>query len=221
MQIHEEVDYTERQRIEVFVEDVSKLLAVSCFDESGISATTKLTTGTASDRSSSDDAFSTSEVSNCSKKSVSFDCVEIREYERELGDNPAVSRGPPITIGWNYVKHGTYTMDEHERLQRSLPRRSRKKLKLSSKRRFLMLLHWSIPKKRIATMLMEINRAKTNRKLTTTMPELVEKSQEILEDTTENIKSWIFGSTLIHDGSVIVHDGIMRKLKVVIQSSKV
>ena len=32
--------------------------------------------------------------------SVKFSSIEIREYPMELGDNPSVSSGPPITIGW-------------------------------------------------------------------------------------------------------------------------
>merc|ERR1712238_242161 len=33
---------------------------------------------------------------------VSFKAVEIREYDRAIGDNPSCSSGPPIALDWNY-----------------------------------------------------------------------------------------------------------------------
>ncbi|KAL7475123.1 hypothetical protein ACHAW6_001049 [Cyclotella cf. meneghiniana] len=36
------------------------------------------------------------------ERNVSFSHVAIREYEITLGDNPSVSSGAPISLGWNY-----------------------------------------------------------------------------------------------------------------------
>jgi len=36
------------------------------------------------------------------ERNVSFSHVTIREYEITLGDNPSVSSGVPISLGWNY-----------------------------------------------------------------------------------------------------------------------
>ena len=36
------------------------------------------------------------------KHNVRFDQVEFREYQVVLGDNPSVSAGPPISLGWTY-----------------------------------------------------------------------------------------------------------------------
>ena len=56
--------------------------------------------------------YSLSEIGD--KRSVSFDQVDIREYYIELGDNPSCSRGPPLTIGWDFDCMGSIDLDEFE-----------------------------------------------------------------------------------------------------------
>lgn len=48
------------------------------------------------------------------KKSVTFDSVSVREYDIILGDHPCVSRGAPISIGWNYFSTRSMDLDEYE-----------------------------------------------------------------------------------------------------------
>jgi len=45
---------------------------------------------------------------------VSFNQIEIREYSRCMGDNPATTEGPPLSIDWDYNVAGTYAVDEYE-----------------------------------------------------------------------------------------------------------
>jgi len=45
---------------------------------------------------------------------VSFSHVKIREYCRVPGDNPSVSCGAPLSIGWKYNKRGTIDIDSYE-----------------------------------------------------------------------------------------------------------
>mmetsp|Transcript_2888 Transcript_2888/g.4135 ORF Transcript_2888/g.4135 Transcript_2888/m.4135 type:complete len:260 (+) Transcript_2888:203-982(+) len=46
--------------------------------------------------------------------SVSFSAVEIREYEIQMGDNPSVSSGPPLTIAWDYFNEAKIDIDVYE-----------------------------------------------------------------------------------------------------------
>ena len=52
---------------------------------------------------------------------VSFNQIEIREYSRCMGDNPATTNGPSLSIDWDYNVAGTYAVDEYEDLR--VPRR--------------------------------------------------------------------------------------------------
>jgi len=48
------------------------------------------------------------------KFNVTFSHVQIREYSREVGDNPSVTCGPPLSIGWKYNKRGELDIDSYE-----------------------------------------------------------------------------------------------------------
>ena len=53
--------------------------------------------------------------STCSSSSsVHFGTVEIRQYVRCLGDNPACSNGPPITIDWKYEEAYAFPVDAYD-----------------------------------------------------------------------------------------------------------
>jgi len=45
---------------------------------------------------------------------VSFSGVEVRLHQMELGDNPGVSYGPPVSISWNHFDSFVASIDEYE-----------------------------------------------------------------------------------------------------------
>ena len=47
-------------------------------------------------------------------RTVTFASTEIREYPIELGDNPSVSSGPPLTLGWTHMARHTASVDDYE-----------------------------------------------------------------------------------------------------------
>ena len=49
-----------------------------------------------------------------SSSSVHFGTVEIRQYEYCLGDNPACSSGPPITLDWKYSTVGAFPVHDYD-----------------------------------------------------------------------------------------------------------
>lgn len=48
-------------------------------------------------------------------KSVQLTTVHIREHERIAGDNPCVSSGVPLSIGWGHVQHDPIPLDDYEK----------------------------------------------------------------------------------------------------------
>ena len=71
------------------------------------------------------------------KKVVRFDTVEIRQYERQPGDNPSVSSGVPLSLGWNYWGTHSRSLEEGD----ITGRRTRQELALDSKERERILRH--------------------------------------------------------------------------------
>jgi hypothetical protein len=45
---------------------------------------------------------------------VQFGSIEIREYNRIVGDHPDVRVGPPVSIGWEYATRAPVSIDEYE-----------------------------------------------------------------------------------------------------------
>ena len=48
------------------------------------------------------------------RKKVSFDQVRIRHYPIIMGDNPSVSQGAPISMGWSYEELLSLDLDDFE-----------------------------------------------------------------------------------------------------------
>ena len=71
---------------------------------------------------------------------VRFKTIEVREYERIVGDNPSCSKGPPISIGWEYTLRPHYPINDYEHLVRG-PRRTKKEFHLSADRRTHLLVN--------------------------------------------------------------------------------
>ena len=47
---------------------------------------------------------------------VTFGLVEFREYPYELGDNPSVSSGVPVSISWEFQIEYGFEIDTYERI---------------------------------------------------------------------------------------------------------
>lgn len=74
------------------------------------------------------------------KKKVTWTTVDVYCHEPELGDNPAVSSGPPVTISWAAHDHYTLSIDAFEQ-ERSKNRCKQRRLLSSRSQRENKLLN--------------------------------------------------------------------------------
>ena len=74
------------------------------------------------DAVNTDTATQKAEPNGSRQKSVCFDTVEIREYPYILGDNPSVSAGPPLSIGWDPQDEFIVGFEEYEAGKPARPR---------------------------------------------------------------------------------------------------
>jgi hypothetical protein len=119
---------------------------------------------------SSSDALSNPETM---KRGVTFDKIHIREYSRCLGDNPATTHGPPLSIGWQYNVSGAYDLEEYEE---SRPRRraTQQLLVPGSIREEMLLFHSDVTRKQISNSVAEIKVVRHRRQMCIAMQEFEE-----------------------------------------------
>lgn len=53
------------------------------------------------------------------KKTVQFSTVRIHSHSLIVGDNPAVSKGVPLTLSWTYESSETFSLDQHQASRRA------------------------------------------------------------------------------------------------------
>jgi hypothetical protein len=173
-----------------------------------------------SDRSSFyDSSIDTGDSNNNDEPDgLRFGYVEVREYTRTVGDHPDVSdEGPPLALGWDYVKAETVSVCQYEarkrqRRKRRLDRRNQR-LRLENKRevkripnieylvprikghlRQQLLMDYKVPLEDITKAVQEAKRVAQQREESNSQSALAEKTEELLEAATRKLKkSFMFG----------------------------
>ena len=98
------------------------------------------------------------------KKSVSFTTLTIREYPIEIGDNPSVVKGVPITIGWEYLNEYNIGINAYEASRPN--RRYKLELRTESLYRVRMLKHLGYSTNDIRECLKQVNVERSRRQRT-------------------------------------------------------
>jgi hypothetical protein len=102
---------------------------------------------------------------------VGFTSVQIRSFDRIVGDHPDVRNGPPLSIGWEYVQDAPLGLDDYESYKAELLKRSNKPFmfglrRLSSERRNIVLGTFGVTPEEIKKAEAEVRRVQKQRKQT-------------------------------------------------------
>lgn len=98
------------------------------------------------------------------KTSVIFTEVKVRRYDIVIGDNPSVTMGPPLSIGWEFESESSFNIDEFEECRGV--RRSSAEMVMPRAVREELLLSNGFTKKEIMEVVKEVAKCKNNRQLT-------------------------------------------------------
>lgn len=93
-----------------------------------------------------------------------FGEVRIRTYTVTLGDNPSVSRGPPVTLDWDHNASESYDVDYLESLNLSSCAKAAKCKRIPESQREALLLSRGYTSECLAKTLKEIEEIKDERK---------------------------------------------------------
>jgi len=129
---------------------------------------------------------SSSGRSSRSIKNVRFYAVEIREYDRTVGDHPSCSSGPPISIGWNYRESLKVNVNKYESIRGT--RRVQGEMTLSRRERERLLDEWGFPSHIIAEGVRSALKVKHQRKQTVINAGKIAKLEEAFEGAAKRLK---------------------------------
>ena len=127
------------------------------------------------------------------KRTVSFDFVKIRSYQQTMGDNPAVSYGPPISLDWDFEEHDCVDVDVYERT-RGLHRRGMRQMVLSYyQRKSFLAREYGFTEEELLRAKKDVNKIKFRRGVTNTLLPWM-KVEDALESACRKAKRMIFNS---------------------------
>lgn len=77
------------------------------------------------------------------RNNVSFHSVDVREYDRTVGDNPSCRSGPPLSLDWSYSKKYEKNLEEYEAERQNERAKKLSQLHMNKyKRKNLLAFHW-------------------------------------------------------------------------------
>jgi len=101
-------------------------------------------------------------------RSVSFHSVDVREYDRTVGDNPSCRSGPPLSLDWSYSKkyEQPKTLEQYE-IEREDRVRSLRQLHVNKyRRRNLLSFNWGHSEEDMKSARKETKKLQRQRSLT-------------------------------------------------------
>jgi hypothetical protein len=123
------------------------------------------------------------------RKNVGFRNIEIREYEIDIGDNPCVGDGPPLSLGWKYEKEKIIDLNEFETLKG--PSRPRNEMRVPRNQREWLIRASGVTNEEIENSIRDVNITKKGRLNTATSSDAKEKTLEVLESAGRKFRRFV------------------------------
>jgi len=126
-------------------------------------------------------------------RNISFSSVDIREHERIAGDNPCVSQGVPLSIGWGYYQHDSIDLDDYENGKG--PARDKVEMMVpTAVRRSMLRQEFGVSIKEMNEAMKQANITKRQRRHTVATEHL-EGWSEVLQSAKRKFKRIVKGTT--------------------------
>jgi hypothetical protein len=146
-------------------------------------------------------------------RKVSFGSIQVREYERIVGDHPDTRIGVPISIGWGYHEKETVAIDTHE-----ANKKPKIMLRMSSITR-KNILHevFGIPEAELRSAEKEVQKIKKSRVNSIKQSEISAKTESALKGVGRKMKKALSVKNLYKGFSAAASGGMMMPMSVAVQ----
>lgn len=139
---------------------------------------------------------------------VSFSAIQVREYERIVGDHPDTRIGVPLTLGWGYIEHNTLPIDTYES-----ERTSKGTLRMSSITRKNILHNvFGVPEEELRAAEKEVQKIKKSRERTSKQSDLGAKSESALKGFRRRVKKVLNAEAFIKGLSAMASNGMVTQM---------
>lgn len=129
-----------------------------------------------------DQASGNSSVSSAKirRNNVSFASVDVRKYDRTVGDNPSCRSGPPLSLDWGYSKEKQKCIDDYETERSSNRAKNLSKIHVNKyKRKNLLSFQWGHTEEELAEARVETKKLQRQRSITQLLAP-VQKAEEAI-----------------------------------------
>lgn len=126
-------------------------------------------------------------------KRCSFSSVDIREHERIAGDNPCVTSGVPLALGWGYFQQPSVTLDDYE-YHRGPSRDKIEMMVPAGVRRSMLRDEFGVKVSEINASMKEVNIVKRGRRHTNAT-ENMEVWVEVAQSANRKFKRFVKGTS--------------------------
>jgi hypothetical protein len=153
-------------------------------------------------------ATEASESTFDSDRRVNFGGIQVREYERVVGDHPDTKIGVPLTIGWGYFELETVPIEQYES-----DRVPKGNLRMSSITRKNILHNvFGVPEEELRDAEKEVQKIKKGRQRTNKQSKLGAKSESVFKGLRRSLKKVLSAEAFIKGLSVAASNGMVMSM---------